>query len=190
VYIDDLDRVLQEPQIGNGLDRRLTYAVVSVIDKVLSHPGVVVIGAVRDVASVPPFLRAAHRLAHTIEIRPPSVEQKIEIVQAITRSMKPTKQAVDSIATDERLVSGADLRMRIDTAILNQVSAILSLQKADGSSLTIEQIQSIVIDPENRRGGVVRARSGPFRPPQKPFPTPPGSSPDPFALSHPPPGAA
>jgi AAA+ superfamily predicted ATPase len=160
VFIDDLDRVLQEPQVGGGIDRRLTYAVVSLVDKLLAHPGIIVIGAVRDLASVPPFLRTGHRFAHEIEIRSPSVEQKVQIVQAIARPMRPTQQAVDSIANDEHLTSGADIRMRIDTAILDQVSAIFARQKTPDNSLTIDQIRSIVIE----KRGMGKRRSGPFGP--------------------------
>jgi SpoVK/Ycf46/Vps4 family AAA+-type ATPase len=164
VFIDDLDRILHRSQAGDAPDGRLTYAVVSAVDKLLAHPDIVVIGAVRDFASVPPFLRAARRLAHSLEIRAPSIEQKVEIVQAITRSIMPTKQAIDFIANDDSLASGADIRMRIDTAILDQLSALLENQKGADNSLTIDQIRAIVIDPDNKRGALSKARSGPFSP--------------------------
>jgi transitional endoplasmic reticulum ATPase len=145
VFIDDLDQVLREPSKGQDFDYRLTYAVVAVIDRLLSKPDIAVIGASRDPALIPGFLRAAHRFGHQIELPPPTQDQKIEIARTMLRSMGIPHQWIESLASQPDMKTGADIRMKIDSDILDQLSAIFAKKPVGTSTLTVAEIQSIRI---------------------------------------------
>jgi AAA+ superfamily predicted ATPase len=177
VFIDDLDQVIKEPSKGQDLDYRLPYAVVAVIDRLLSRPDIVVIGASREPALIPGFLRTAHRFSHQIELPAPTQEQKIEIARTMLRSMNITDPAIESLASQPEITTGADIRMKIDANILDQLSAILARKPPGESALTVAEIQSIQIGAppaEKRPFGA----AGPFGSPEaNPFDRPPSGDP-------------
>jgi transitional endoplasmic reticulum ATPase len=170
VFFDDADQVLCDQPIeddGVEIDRRLSYAMVAAVDKLLSRSNIVVIAAVRDAAMIPSHFRNVNRLAHQIEIPMPSAEQRLDILKVMTRCMKVRDEALEVLAEDASL-TGADLRFHIDKEIINRLAETLAKRTAKSSRFSVEELRSFTIDNLARFDGANNAgfrRSGPFRVP-------------------------
>jgi len=125
VFIDEIDAIGGTRGKLGAYDRQLDQLLLE-IDGMTTSPGVFVVGATNRPRAVDPALRRGGRLSRTITLPLPDVEERLRILQLLSRSMPLRSVDLDDVALDTEGYSGADLK-----ALLQQ-SALESMVRTDG----------------------------------------------------------
>jgi transitional endoplasmic reticulum ATPase len=127
IFIDEVDALgATRGQLG-AYDRQLDQLLLE-IDGLGSTPGVFVIGATNRPRAVDPALRRGGRLSRTIDVPLPDVEQRLALLQLLTRPMPLHDVDLEEVALQTDGYSGADLK-----ALLQQ-AALESMVRRDGKA--------------------------------------------------------
>ncbi|MEY2449032.1 MAG: transitional endoplasmic reticulum ATPase [Acidimicrobiaceae bacterium] len=120
VFIDEIDAIGGTRGRLGAYDRQLDQLLLE-IDGMSSAPGVFVIGATNRPKAVDPALRRGGRLSRTIALGLPDVEQRLRILQQLTRRMPLRDVDLEDVAIETEGYSGADLKALLQQAALESM---------------------------------------------------------------------
>jgi AAA+ superfamily predicted ATPase len=145
VFIDDIDLIIPDQPVDDEVDCRLQFAVLSFVDRVLVRPNVVVIATARDASAIPARLRGVNRFAQHVEIQPPTRDQRVDIVRAMTRFLVVSEATIEEYVDRENAGNPGELRLMLDREIMAKLSEIIAETGAKGDALSVNQFRAIAI---------------------------------------------
>ncbi|MEY2459709.1 MAG: transitional endoplasmic reticulum ATPase [Acidimicrobiaceae bacterium] len=120
VFIDEIDAIGGTRGKLGAYDRQLDQLLLE-IDGMSSSPGVFVVGATNRPRAVDPALRRGGRLSRTIALALPDVEQRLRILQLLTKPMPLRGVDLEGLAIETEGYSGADLKALLQQAALESM---------------------------------------------------------------------
>jgi transitional endoplasmic reticulum ATPase len=120
VFIDEIDAIGGTRGKLGAYDRQLDQLLLE-IDGMSSSPGVFVVGATNRPRAVDPALRRGGRLSRTINLGLPDVEQRLRILELLTKPMPLRGVDLEDLALETEGYSGADLKALMQQAALESM---------------------------------------------------------------------
>lgn len=120
VFIDEIDAIGGTRGKLGAYDRQLDQLLLE-IDGMASTPGVFVVGATNRPRAVDPALRRGGRLSRTIALPLPDVEQRLRILEMLTKPMPLREVDLEDLAIETEGYSGADLKALLQQAALESM---------------------------------------------------------------------
>jgi transitional endoplasmic reticulum ATPase len=133
VFIDEIDAIGGTRGKLGAYDRQLDQLLLE-IDGMATSPGVFVVGATNRPRAVDPALCRGGRLSRTITLPLPDVEQRLRLLQALSKPMPLHDVDLEGLAIETEGYSGADLK-----ALLQQ-SALESMVRTEGKPQAVPGI--------------------------------------------------
>ena len=137
VFIDEIDAIGGTRGKLGAYDRQLDQLLLE-IDGMSTSPGVFVVGATNRPRAVDPALRRGGRLSRTIALGLPDVEQRLSMLQMLSKAMPLRDVDLEDVAIDTEGFSGADLKALLQQAALESMvrtddhpSAVQGITAAD-----------------------------------------------------------
>ena len=120
IFIDEIDAIGGTRGKLGAYDRQLDQLLLE-IDGMASVPGILVVGATNRPRAVDPALRRGGRLSRTIEIPLPDVEQRLDLLQLLGKSMPLHDVDLEDVALQTDGYSGADLKALLQQSALESM---------------------------------------------------------------------
>ncbi|ARM75803.1 CDC48 family AAA ATPase [Acidianus manzaensis] len=138
IFIDEIDAIAPKREETTGeVEKRVVSQLLTLMDGIKGRGKIVVIAATNRPDAIDPALRRPGRFDREIEIRPPDVKARKEILQVHTRNMPLTEDVnLDDIAEMTNGYTGADL------AALAKEAAMSSLRRfMEAGKINLDQGQ-------------------------------------------------
>ena len=145
IFFDELDALVTDGG-SSGVANRVRAQLMTELDRISDHPGLVVIGATNRRDALDPALLRPGRFELQQHVGRPTQAEREEILQVLTRGM-PLADDVDLavIAASTTEMTGADLQARLRRAALTAVEVLID---AHGISAAVEYRSDLVITHE------------------------------------------
>ncbi|MEM0021109.1 MAG: CDC48 family AAA ATPase [Fervidicoccaceae archaeon] len=133
IFIDEIDSIApKREEVTGEVERRVVAQLLTLMDGLKERGRVVVIGATNRPNAVDPALRRPGRFDREIEIGPPDVKARKEILLVHTRNV-PLADDVDleKIASMTHGFTGADIAALVKEAAMNAIRRFIEEKKID-----------------------------------------------------------
>lgn len=133
IFFDELDSIAPNRDKADGhYQVRTVSQLLTLMDGVKELPQVIILAATNRIDTIDPALRRGGRLDREIFFGPPSVEERLEILQLLTRNMKFAADLnLREIAKETYGYVGADLYLLCAEAVYRQVDICRSLMPSN-----------------------------------------------------------
>jgi transitional endoplasmic reticulum ATPase len=138
VFIDELDAIASPRELASGdLETRMVSQLLTLMDGINERGQIVVIGATNRIAAIDSALRRPGRFDTELEVLPPDVQEREEILEIHTRSMTLSPDVnLEEVAKKTVGYVGADL------ALLCQEAALSAIRRSFDISLDGEIVEN------------------------------------------------
>jgi len=133
IFIDEIDSIApKREEVTGEVERRVVAQLLTLMDGLKERGKVVVIGATNRPNAVDPALRRPGRFDREIEIAPPDVKARKEILMVHTRNVPLAEDVdLDKIAAMTHGFTGADIAALVKEAAMNAVRRFIEEKKID-----------------------------------------------------------
>ncbi|BCU67231.1 ATPase AAA [Sulfolobales archaeon HS-7] len=131
IFIDEIDAIApKREEVTGEVEKRVVAQLLTLMDGIKGRGKIVVIGATNRPDAVDPALRRPGRFDREIEIRPPDVRARKEILSVHTRNMPLAKDVnLDTLAEMTYGYTGADIAALAKEAALTALRRFISEKK-------------------------------------------------------------
>jgi transitional endoplasmic reticulum ATPase len=149
IFIDELDALAPKRKdlIYDTVMRNTVSELISLMDGLTTNNKVIVVGATNDPDVIDSALRRTGRFDREIELGIPSKEERLEILQILTRKMA-IEETVDLLTLSESThgYSGADLSALCREAAMNTLRRMESkLTSPEGRRIPLDNLKALRI---------------------------------------------
>ncbi|MHA1652127.1 MAG: CDC48 family AAA ATPase [Candidatus Helarchaeota archaeon] len=150
VFIDEIDSIAPKREHVTGeVERRVVAQLLALMDGLRSRGRVVVIAATNRVNSLDPALRRPGRFDREIEIKVPTREGRLEILQIHTRGMPLKNVDLEEYAIRTHGFVGADLAALCRESAMHALRRVLPQLDLDTETIPPEILFSLKVTRED-----------------------------------------
>lgn len=122
VFIDDIDIIAKEQIYQDGaVDKRLSWALMATLDKLVSHKGIVVVATATNYEDLGDELRMPNRFSKRLVIQRPNEEQRKHIIDTLTKSVRISQSMTkEQLYNELKGQTGAELHLEIQRMLILQ----------------------------------------------------------------------
>ncbi|AFH43154.1 CDC48 family AAA ATPase [Fervidicoccus fontis] len=133
IFIDEIDSIApKREEVTGEVERRVVAQLLTLMDGLKERGRVVVIGATNRPDALDPALRRPGRFDREIEIAPPDVKARKEILMVHTRNVPLAEDVdLDKLAAITHGFTGADLAALVKEAAMNTIRRFIEEKKVD-----------------------------------------------------------
>jgi transitional endoplasmic reticulum ATPase len=133
IFIDEIDSIApNREEVTGEVERRVVAQLLTLMDGLKERGKVVVIAATNRPNAVDPALRRPGRFDREIEISPPDVKARKEILMVHTRNVPLAEDVdLDKIASITHGFTGADLAALVKEAAMNAIRRFIEEKKVN-----------------------------------------------------------
>ncbi|MGC8996328.1 MAG: CDC48 family AAA ATPase [Fervidicoccaceae archaeon] len=133
IFIDEIDSIApKREEVTGEVERRVVAQLLTLMDGLKERGRVVVIGATNRPNAVDPALRRPGRFDREIEIGPPDVKARKEILMVHTRNVPLAEDVdLDKIASMTHGFTGADIAALVKEAAMNAIRRFIEEKKIE-----------------------------------------------------------
>ena len=156
IFFDELDALVSDAG-SSGVGGRVRAQLVTELDRIADHPGLVVIGATNRRDALDAALLRPGRFELQERVGPPTAADRVEILRVLARGMPLAADVdLDAIAAATEEATGAELQALLRRAALTAVDALIATHGMEGA---VERRRELAITQEQllaagRSGGV------------------------------------
>ncbi|WP_126449257.1 CDC48 family AAA ATPase [Sulfodiicoccus acidiphilus] len=158
VFIDEIDAIApKREEVTGEVEKRVVAQLLTLMDGIKGRGRLVVIGATNRPDALDPALRRPGRFDREIEIRPPDVKARREILEVHTRNMpKAADVNLDKIAEMTNGYTGADIAALAKEAALSALRRFIGTGKINLEQSTIpsEALKELQVTMEDFLNGM------------------------------------
>ncbi len=143
IFIDEIDAIApKREEVVGEVEKRVVAQLLTLMDGLKERGRVIVIGATNRPEALDPALRRPGRFDREIEIRPPDVKARAEILRVHTRYMPLAEDvSIEKIAEITHGYTGADI------AALAKEAAMAALRRfIKSGSINLGEVEEVPVD--------------------------------------------
>ncbi len=133
IFIDEIDSIApKREEVTGEVEKRVVAQLLTLMDGLKERGKIIVIGATNRPDAVDPALRRPGRFDREIEISPPDVKARKEILLVHTRNMPLAEDVdLDKLAEVTHGYTGADLAALVKEAAISAIRRFMKEKKLD-----------------------------------------------------------